>query len=322
MSAEDACLNLVNEFRSRPTLRSGSLITTVFGDAIAPRGGTVWLGSLIRVMADFGISERLVRTSVFRLVKDGWLQSDQFGRRSYYSLTDQGRERFKQATHRIYGTPASDWDGEWCLLLLSTLDTGTREQVRRECGWLGFGPLSANVLAHPLPDLAELDVTIRRLGVADRLIVMRGTTIRNEAAMRELTRSCWSLDDIGARYRAFVQGFRPLMTALSARSKRSQLSQLTEKSAFIVRTLLIQEYRKVLLRDPWLPAELLPSNWHGAAAYRLCRNLYRRVYAGADAYLDDRIETADGPLPPPNPSFLQRFGGLVPSTDTEYAVHE
>lgn len=322
MSAEDACLNLVNEFRSRPTLRSGSLITTVFGDAIAPRGGTVWLGSLIRVMADFGISERLVRTSVFRLVKDGWLQSDQVGRRSYYSLTDQGRERFEQATHRIYGTPASDWDGEWCLLLLSTLDTETKEQVRRECGWLGFGPLSANVLAHPLPDLADLDVTLRRLGVAERLIVMRGTTIRNEAAMRELTRSCWSLDDIDARYRAFVQGFRPLMRALSAKSKRSQLSQLTEKSAFLVRTLLIQEYRKVLLRDPWLPAELLPANWHGAAAYQLCRNLYRRVYAGADAYLDDTIESADGPLPPPGPSFLQRFGGLVPSTDTEFAVHE
>lgn len=319
MSAEDACLTLVNEFRSRPTLRSGSLITTVFGDAIAPRGGTVWLGSLIGVMADFGVSERLVRTSVFRLVKDGWLQSDQIGRRSYYSLTDQGRERFEQATHRIYGMPASDWDGEWCLLLLSTLDTETREQVRKECGWLGFGPLSANVLAHPLPDLAELDVTIRRLDVADSLIVMRGRTIRSETAMRELTRSCWSLDDIDARYRAFVQSFRPLIKALSGKSKRSQLSK---KQAFIVRTLLIQEYRKILLRDPLLPAELLPANWHGAAAYQLCRNLYRRVYAGADAYLDDRIETADGPLPPPGPSFLQRFGGLVPSTDTEYAVHE
>ncbi len=319
MSAEDACRNLVNDFRSRPTLRSGSLITTVFGDAIAPRGGTVWLGSLIKVMADFGVSERLVRTSVYRLVKDGWLQSNQIGRRSYYSLTEQGRGRFEQATHRIYGTPASDWNGEWCLLLLSTLDTKTREQVRKECGWLGFGPMSANVLAHPSPDLADLDATMRRLGVADSLIVMRGRTIRSETAMRQLTRSCWSLDDIDARYQAFVQSFRPLITALSARSKKAQLS---DKSAFIVRTLLIQEYRKVLLRDPWLPSELLPANWHGAAAYQLCRNLYRMVYAGADAYIDDAIETADGPLPPPGPSFLQRFGGLVPSTDTEYAIHE
>lgn len=322
MNAEAACRKLVNEFRSRPTLRSGSLITTVFGDAIAPRGGTVWLGSLIKVMADFGVSERLVRTSVFRLVKDGWLQADQIGRRSYYSLTEQGRERFEQATHRIYGSPASHWDGEWCLLLLSTLDTETKDVVRKECGWLGFGPMSANVLAHPSPDIAELDVTTRRLGVADRLVVMRGRTIRSEEAMRELTRNCWNLDDIDSRYQAFVEHFRPLIKALSARSKPSQQAQLSEKSAFIVRTLLIQEYRKVLLRDPWLPAELLPANWHGAAAYQLCRNLYRIVHAGADAYLDDTIETADGPLPPPAPSFMKRFGGLAPLSGTEHAVHE
>jgi phenylacetic acid degradation operon negative regulatory protein len=307
MSAEAACRKLVREFRSRPTIRSGSLITTVFGDAVAPRGGTVWLGSLIKVLADFGVSERLVRTSVFRLVKDGWLQSDQIGRRSYYSLTDLGRERFEQATHRIYGTPASHWDGEWCLLLLSTLDTETKDVVRKECGWLGFGPLSANVLAHPLPDFIELDVTMRRLGVSDRLVVMRGKTVNGEAAMRELTRNCWNLDDIDARYAEFAERFRPLMKALSGNAK------LSEKSAFLVRTLLVQEYRKVLLRDPWLPIELLPAGWHGTAAYQLCRNLYLNLHAEADAYLDDMMETEDGPLPPPSSSFIRRFGGLAPT---------
>ncbi len=308
MSAEAASRKLVDEFRSRPTLRAGSLITTVFGDAIAPRGGTVWLGSLIKVMAHFGVSERLVRTSVFRLARDGWLESTQLGRRSYYSLTEQGRERFEQATNRIYGTPTTHWDGEWCLLLLSSLETDARETVRKECGWLGFGSMSANVMAHPSPDLAELDVTIKRLGVTDGLVVMRGHTVRGEAAMRELTRNCWRLDEIDARYRAFTETFRPVMKALSGKSK------LSEKSAFIVRTLLIQEYRKVLLRDPKLPTELLPANWHGAAAYQLCRNLYRIVHAAADCYLDETLETADGPLPPPATSFAKRFGGLLTPT--------
>jgi phenylacetic acid degradation operon negative regulatory protein len=73
---------------------------------------------------------------------------------------------------------------------------------------------------------------------------------------------------------------------------------------------LIQEYRKVLLRDPCVPAELLPVDWHGAAAYQLCRNLYRAVYAQADAYLDVTMETADGPLPPASRAFMRRFGGL------------
>ncbi len=304
MSVQRTCQQLVDDFRARPTLRAGSLITTVFGDAIAPRGGTVWLGSLIRALAEFGVSERLVRTSVFRLARDGWLQSQQIGRRSYYSLTDEGRERFEQATHRIYGKPVDRWDGQWCLLLLSGLDTPSKEAVRKECGWLGFGPMSANVLAHPTPDVADLDVTMRRLGVADTLVVMRGQTIRGEPAMRELARSCWNLDEIDARYADILQRFRPVLRALGRGAKQ------TPKQAFIIRTLLVQEYRKVILRDPWLPAELLPANWHGAAAYQLCRNLYRSVHADADAYLDDTMETADGPLPPPSRSFLQRFGGL------------
>ncbi len=54
-------------------LRGGSLLITLFGDAIAPRGGAVTLGSLIRLAAPFGLTERLVRTSVARLAREGWL---------------------------------------------------------------------------------------------------------------------------------------------------------------------------------------------------------------------------------------------------------
>ncbi len=304
MTIESASRKLVAEFSSRRTLRTGSLITTVFGDAIAPRGGSVWLGSLIEVMSHFGVSERLVRTSVFRLVQDGWLQSTQVGRRSYYSLSDQGRERFEQATHKIYGEPLTEWNGEWCLVLLADLDGERRDKVRKELAWLGFGVLTSGVLAHPAPDMGELDTAMRRIGVADDVVVMSGQTIRNESGMRTLAQASWSLAQIDAGYESFVKRFRPLIAAYGKNS------EVEPRAAFLVRTLLIQEYRKVLLRDPQLPVELLPTNWHGSAAYQLCRNLYRAVYEQADRYLTATMETADGPLPPPNKLFITRFGGL------------
>lgn len=304
MTIDSASRKLVAEFSSRRTLRTGSLITTVFGDAIAPRGGSVWLGSLIAAMSEFGISERLVRTSVFRLVQDGWLQSTQVGRRSYYSLSDEGRGRFEQATHKIYGEPASHWDDHWCLVMLVDLDAADKEAVRKELGWLGFGALSSSVLAHPTPDMSQLDSALQRIGVADELIVMSGLTIRNEPGMRKLAQASWNLSDIEDRYKGFVKRFRPLIAA------HGKNNEVEPKAAFLVRTLLIQEYRKVLLRDPQLPADLLPSNWHGTAAYQLCRNLYRAVYSQADQYLTAMMETADGPLPPPSKDFMRRFGGL------------
>jgi phenylacetic acid degradation operon negative regulatory protein len=306
MSLESVTRSLIEEFRSRPTLRAGSLIVTVFGDAIAPRGGSVWIGSLIRVMADFGISERLVRTSVFRLARDGWLDVEQLGRQSYYRLTEEGARRFAQATHRIYGEPRQSWDGNWILVLTACLPAEKRELVRRELSWLGFAGIGNDVLAHPSPDPVELDAQLKQID-AGELVVMHargaGPAAQN-GAIRAIVRNSWNLEDIEERYKAFLDRFRPVFAA-SRRSKR-----VPPRIAFQVRTLMLQEYRKILLRDPLLPAELLPQTWHGVPAYQLCRNLYRKVCNAADEYLGEAMETAEGPLPPPSPEFFRRFGGL------------
>lgn len=304
MGIESTAKKLISAFRSRPTIRAGSMITTVFGDSIAPRGGTLWLGSLIELMADFGISERLVRTSVYRLVADGWLESEQQGRRSYYHLTASGRDRFRAATHRIYGPHGSDWDGRWCLLLLPALEARERDQLRRECGWLGFGQLSTNVLAHPSPDADDLAATLDRSGLRDSVVIMEGETIDSVKAMAELAQDAWALDSLDEQYARFVRTFRPALDAMIGGDAPAP------KTAFLIRTLLIQEYRKVLLRDPLMPTELLPDDWHGDAAHALCRDLYRRLHAAADSYLTRTVETRDGALPPAGGEYYRRFGGL------------
>jgi phenylacetic acid degradation operon negative regulatory protein len=308
MSVKAATTRLLNEFRSRPTLRAGSLITTVFGDAIAPRGGSVWIGSLIKCLADFGASERLVRTSMFRLTKDGWFDVEQLGRRSYYRLTTLGTARFEQATHRIYGEPRRHWDGQWTLALLAGIEGPDKDAVRKELGWLGFGALTPHTLAHPAPDAADLNALLQRIGLQDELVVVQGATLSaaQDQALRAMAQKSWDLADIDARYGGFIRQFRPVCNALRKARK------VPPAVAFQVRTMLIQEYRKILLRDPLLPAELLPAGWHGTGAYPLCRNLYRSVFAAADIYLGEAMETAEGPLPPPEPAFFRRFGGLTP----------
>ena len=306
MTIENSARVLLEEFRSRPTMRAGSLIITVFGDAVLPRGGTVWIGSLIRVLGDFGVSERLVRTSVFRLTRDNWLNVNQVGRRSYYSLTQDGVRRFEQATQRIYGEPRQSWSGDWCLVLLADLDAGQKETVRRELGWLGFGAISTNVLAHPSPAMSELEQTLKQIGLERDLVVMQGRTLgkNQDDAMRALVHKSWNLDEIDRHYEHFNTQFRPVFRAVE------KFRNCDGRTAFQIRTLMIQEYRRILLRDPLLPAEMLPAGWHGTAAYQLCRNLYRLIFAQADDFMTREFETADGPLPPPAPEFFKRFGGL------------
>ena len=306
MSIRTATDELIEEFRSRPTLRAGSLIVTVFGDAIAPRGGSVWIGSLIDVMAGFGISERLVRTSVFRLSGDGWLEARPIGRRSFYGLTADGAERFEHATHRIYGEPRRRWSGDWCIVLLGGVSAPAREALRREMTWLGFGAIGGSVLAHPAPDQQALKRLLDEQGVAPDVVVLTGKSAGaiQDQQLRSLAKKSWNLDDIDSRYGEFVARFAPVSKAVA------RAGTIDAELAFRIRTLLIQEYRKILLRDPLLPVDLLPDGWHGAEAYGLCRSLYRDVFRPAEDYLSDTMETADGPLPAPSPAFYTRFGGL------------
>ena len=93
--------------RSRAPLKAKSLVVTVWGDAIAPHGGAVWLSGLIRLLAPLGLNERLVRTSVYRLAREGWLEAQADGRRSLYRLTAHGLARFEHAYRRIYA-PAGE----------------------------------------------------------------------------------------------------------------------------------------------------------------------------------------------------------------------
>lgn len=306
MSFKSATESVLSEFRHRPTIRAGSLIITVFGDAIAPRGGTVWIGSLIQALADFGVSERLVRTSVFRLTRDHWLEVNQVGRRSYYSLSAEGATKFEQATERIYGDPRRSWNGDWCLVLLDGVDSEQKDTARKELGWLGFGSMSANVLAQPKPRLPAVEALLKRVGIERQAVVLTGSTPggKQDDAMRALVHRSWNLADLDRRYSEFIRRFRPVYRA-AAKSRRIDL-----RLAFQVRTLLIQEYRRILLRDPLLPAELLAAGWNGTSAYQLCRNLYRLIYRAADEFMTNALETAEGPLPPPAAEFHRRFGGL------------
>ena len=165
--------DLVEEFKNQRPIRGGSLIITIYGDAIAPRGGSVWLGSLISLLEPLGLNQRLVRTSIFRLTKEGWLTSNQVGRRSYYSLTDSGRRRFESAFKRIYAELYPEWKGQWDMIITTQLDNELRKLLKKGMEWQGFGNIDPGIMAHPMADMAEINSTLQELCVTNEIIHMK-----------------------------------------------------------------------------------------------------------------------------------------------------
>jgi phenylacetic acid degradation operon negative regulatory protein len=301
-AAASPAAELTARFRRQRPLRGGSLIVTIFGDAIMPRGGAIALGSLIALAAPFGLNERLVRTATARLAKDGWLKGRRCGKLSEYHLSADGRERFAEATKRIYSEPDTDWSGRWTVIVLPPMRTAERKELREELIWRGFGELSATVFAHP--DFDPRAFAARRHGGPLSKMMVFDAHLADGDAPQRLVALGWDLDDLGHRYQRFVKRFERVLAALH------DSRGLDAQACFIVRTLLIHEYRRLHLRDPLLPSRLLQADWPGRRASALCRDIYAHVFAGSEAHLSQVAAQLDGTLPAPDASVMLRFGGI------------
>jgi phenylacetic acid degradation operon negative regulatory protein len=293
---------LLARFHRQRPLRAGSLLITIFGDAIAPRGAAATLGSLIQLAAPFGLTERLVRTSVARLAQDDWLTTRRDGRLSEYRLSENGAGRFSEATRRIYGENPESWDGRWTLLLLASGDG--RDRLRDELLWLGFGQLNPGLFAHPTRSVQDARERLDAAGAKPNQTVVLESRTGDLAADRVLAQQGWDFADLEKRYARFVRAFEPAQAAVRS-------GRLDPECAFVLRTLLIHEFRRIHLRDPLLPLTLLPPGWVGETAYSMTREIYTRVFDPAEDWLSDTAATLSGALPPPQPEVRHRFGGLA-----------
>lgn len=284
--------------------RAKSLLVTVWGDALAPHGGAVWLAALIRLLAPLGVNDRLVRTSVFRLVRDGWLAASSHGRRSRYRLTGAGERRFDDAYRRIYHRPPEDWHGTWELVVAGGVPAARRAALRDELAWAGFGVLAPGVFVRPHEPSRPLPAIFGAPGIAERVVVAQAGDLPGGRPLADCVEQAWNLAALAAEYRRFLHRFGAVIERFRAGDAHDP------QQCFVVRTLLIHAYRRVLLRDPLLPAALLPLDWPGAAAHALCRDFYRLTHHSAEAHLAATLAGDGDSLPPANAAFHARFGGL------------
>ena len=251
--------------------RIPSFIVTVWGDAVAPRGGSLWLGSLQAILDRFGCTPGQVRTAMSRLTEEGWLARNRVGRNSFYRLGPRGAQVFGAAAARIYAGRPPDWDGVFRLVLLA--EPTAREALAAR----GFGAL---------PGGAMLGLAGEPAHLPKGMPLLVGTT-RDATEARLLAARAWPLETLAEGYARFLAAFGPLREGM-----------IPAAEALPLRLLLVHEWRRLVLRDPLLPAALLPEAWPGAAARALAAALYRRLTPDAEAWLDAEGRHEGGALPP------------------------
>lgn len=266
---------------SRPVSRPNSFIFTLFGDFVYRTGqapGELWVGGLIRLMGEFGLSEQAVRQAVSRMSRQGWLEATRRGNRSFYAMTERGRSRVEAINPRIYG-PIVEWDGKWRILTYTVAEANRqgRDGLRKDLQVLGWAPLSASTWISPHDRLEDARAAARSNGVFENIDVFHGEYLGPQSD-RQLLERCWDLPAIAQQYREFVQRYEPLLHGERVHNG------LGDEAAFVDRMWLVHDYRKFTYIDPGLPSALLPAHWPGADAARIFREYYAIISPKAERF--------------------------------------
>ena len=280
--------------RERP-IRAWSWIVTIYGDVVVPRGGELALSSLLAICAALGIEGGVVRTALTRLAADGLIERRRVGRNSFHRLAPRMADEFARATERIYFATPQRWSGAWRLAILPAGGEGPEREALRLAG---YGDIAPNVLIAPLGadgrPCSGREPLLRAGGPARR---HRRTRRGPDARRARLA----PRSSAGGLTSAFLAAFAPLEAALDSGA------ELGELEALMIRIRAVDADRRIALKDPLLPGELLPPGWPGHEARRACAAIYRRVRGPSERWLDRHGASAQGPLPPPDQSLHRRF---------------
>ncbi|WP_186670995.1 phenylacetic acid degradation operon negative regulatory protein PaaX [Sporosarcina sp. BP05] len=261
-----------------------SMIFTIYGDYIRHYGNKVWIGSLIRLLKEFGHNEQSVRVAVSRMMKQGWLQSEKQGNKSYYFLTARGEARIEEAAIRIFKLNPTNWDGKWRMLMYTIPEEKRqiRDELRKELLWSGFGSFSNGCWISPNNLEKEVDFLIEKYEIQS-YVDFFVSDYKGPQKNKMLVEKSWPLQEIEGKYQEFITTYSKKYIVHQSMVNRNEMS---DAECFVERTNLVHEYRKFLFTDPGLPKGLLPEVWSGNHATLLFEQYYKLLAQSASRFFE------------------------------------
>jgi phenylacetic acid degradation operon negative regulatory protein len=258
---------------------------TLYGDYVLNRGGEIGIGSLVTLLSNFGLSEQAIRSAVSRMCRSGLLKAKRTNNKSYYSLTSEGHSLLTEGAQRIFQRKKPHWDGNWNIVTYSIPESmrQTRDTLRLELGWMGYGALGEATWISPYDRTREVNNLLQKLNIEEYVHVFSARHQGGTDPKRIVSR-CWDLGKIHQKYAEFLTEYRP---KLERHLKRLQAGETIEPSeCFVERFKLIHEFRKLPFCDPDLPQELLPENWLRPQAAALFDEYHNSLTEKANEYFD------------------------------------
>jgi phenylacetic acid degradation operon negative regulatory protein len=263
-----------------------ALIVTVYGLYAREVGGWLSVAAIIRLLAELGVDEPAVRSSISRLKRRDILVAERLDGVAGYRLSDAARAILDEGDRRIFDRSRAAVGEGWLLAVFSVpeAERDKRHQLRSRLAWLGFGTVSAGVWIAPAHLLDETRDVLARNGLTGYVDLFAAEHAGFGAAGAKVAQ-WWDLDRLQQLYAEFLNRYAANLTRY--RRRRT----LDERQAFADYIGALTDWRRLPYLDPGLAPELLPPRWNGVRAAETFFELRDRLAAPAHRFVDSVRES-------------------------------
>lgn len=219
---------------------------------------------------------------VWRNIKTGYIEKMEKRGEVYIRLTSQGNKRIIR-DFPVLSLQNRKWDKRWRVVIfdIEEINRNARDALREKLRELGFGMIQKSVFISPHDIIEDFNEFIKSAGLKDVVYVFEAQNLATGSA-KELSNKVWNLNFINEKYRKLIEKIETEYLIV-AHDRGKMLNSLGTNSVpvkgirdriNVVREVR-REYLQVVMRDPFLPKELLPIDWKGEKARALIKELRR-----------------------------------------------
>jgi phenylacetic acid degradation operon negative regulatory protein len=259
-------------------LQPQEVVLGIFGEYVET-DDHIWSGGLVTLLGDLNFSAAASRIALNRVVLRGLLEPSRDGRFIFYKITPRLAAVHAEGRRQTFSRAVDpDWDGEWTMVWYSMPDAQRLERVRlgRWLNFRGFGALQDGTWIAPGKSNDDIMSLLRRLSLENSVVVFNAR-INDPTQLRGIIDKAWDLKLLSRMYESFIKKFAALHSP-------SAISALSPQQAFVIRTTLIEMFRKMASFDPNLPDAILNISWKRREAIALFQELQLPLREKALAY--------------------------------------
>ncbi|MFJ4267594.1 PaaX family transcriptional regulator C-terminal domain-containing protein [Paenarthrobacter nicotinovorans] len=285
-----------------PPVRHQQLLVTIFGLYGRNAGDALPVSALISMLGSLGYDAPGVRSSVSRLKAKGVLKSVREGGIAKYKISESISDVFREGDRRIFAPEQPAPVDTWVLAVFSVPESlrNRRHQLRSALSGLGFGSVANGVWIAPAHKLEQARERLTADGLIEFVDLFRSDYVF-DGPMRPKISEWWDLKELDEQFTEFLElysGAEQQWIERVGDDPDVALAESTEelrRDAFRYYIPMLTMWRKFPYRDPNLPTDYLPPEWHGPAVRRTFQAVHRLAAPLAAAHAHEVIAEALDP---------------------------